>query len=269
MSLRPIPLGARPRRYLRSPGPIRRLSGPVLLILIWWLLTGTGLVAATTFPTIPDVARVGSDLVSSGELQGALWTSLRRVLIGLGIGLGSGLLLALLAGSTRLGEDVIDSGMQVLKAIPTFALVPLLIIWLGIYESPKIALVALATSWPIYFNTFGAIRGVDQRLVDAARTLGLGRLGLVRHVVLPGSVPGFLVGLRISLANAWLALVIAEEINTDSGLGRLLSDSRMIGRIDAIVLVIVVYALLGLLSYGVVKALEWRLLQWRQGFDGS
>lgn len=236
---------------------------------MWWLLTGTGLVASSTFPTIPNVLSTGSDLLAKGELQAALWSSLQRVLAGLGLGLAAGLVLAVLAGSTRLGEDVIDSGMQVIKAIPTFALVPLLIIWLGIYESPKVTLIALATSWPIYFNTFGAIRGVDRRLVEAASTLGIGRWGLVRHVILPGSLPGFLVGLRISLANAWLALVIAEEINTDSGLGRLLSDSRLIGRVDSIVLVIVVYAILGMVSYAIVKLLESRLLQWRQGYEGS
>jgi sulfonate transport system permease protein len=248
---------------------LRRLSGPAVLLLVWWLLTGTGTVDSATFPTIPDVARVGWDLVAAGELQSALWSSLRRVLAGLACGLASGLVLAVLAGSSRRGEDIIDSGMQVIKAIPTFALVPLLIIWLGIYESPKVTLIALATAWPVYFNTFGAIRNVDQRLVDAGRMLGLNRWGLVRHVIVPGSVPGFLVGLRISLANAWLALVIAEEINTDSGLGRLLSDSRMIGRVDSIVLVIVVYAVLGMLSYALVKGLEHWLLQWRHGYTGS
>jgi sulfonate transport system permease protein len=92
--------------------------------------------------------------------------------------------------------------MQIVKAIPKYALVPLLIIWLGIDEAPKIALIALATATPVYVNTYSAIRAVDQRLVDAARSVGLGSPGLVRHVVLPGSLPGFFSGLRISIANA-------------------------------------------------------------------
>lgn len=191
------------------------------------------------------------------------------MIVGLAIGLGSGLVLAVLAGMFRRGEDAIDSGMQVFKAIPTFALVPLLVVWLGIYESPKITLIALATSWPVYFNTFGGIRNVDRRLVEAARTLGLGRAAIVRHVVVPGAMPGFLVGLRISLANAWLALVVAEEINATNGLGMLLNDARLQYRLDRLVFIVVVYAVLGLLSYAFVRLLEARVLAWRTGFEGT
>jgi sulfonate transport system permease protein len=159
--------------------------------------------------------------------------------------------------------------MQIMKAIPNFALVPLLIIWMGIGEAPKITLVALSTAMPIYVNTYGAIRGVDNRLIEVGRTLGLGRFGIVRHLVIPGSLPGFLIGLRISLTNAWLALIFAETINAKSGLGQLMSDARSWFRLDIMVLVIVVYAILGLLSYSVVRFLEKHLLQWRRGFEGS
>lgn len=257
--------GERERRHL-LPSPVRRLSGPFLLVAIWLLVTGTGWVRSSTFPTVPDVVDVADRLIQRGELQSALWTSLQRVFVGLGIGLISGLVLAVLAGMSRRGQDVIDSTMQVIKAIPTFALIPLLIIWLGIYEGPKVTLIALSAGWPVYFNTFGGIRNVDARLVEAGQTLGLGRLALIRHIVVPGALPGFLVGLRISLANAWLALVVAEEINATDGLGRLLSDARSAARLDTIVLVIVVYALLGLMSYGLVRTLEDRLLQWRRGY---
>jgi sulfonate transport system permease protein len=208
-------------------------------------------------------------MIDHGELQSALWASLKRVLIGLAVGLLAGLVLAVFAGTFRRAQDLVDSSMQVVKAIPTFALVPLLIIWLGIYEGPKVTLIALSAGWPIYFNTFGGIRDVDERLVEAGRSLGLGRVGLLRHIIVPGSLPGFLVGLRISLANAWLALVIAEEINANNGLGRLLADARSAARLDKIVLVIVVYAVLGLLSYGLVLLLEARLLEWRRGYEAT
>ena len=104
-----------------------------------------------------------------------------------------------------------------LKAIPNFALLPLLIIWLGIGETPKITLVVLATAMPIYINTYGAIRGVDARLVDLSRTLGLSRFALITDVVLPGSLPGLLTGLRIAVTNAWLALIYVEAINAPRG----------------------------------------------------
>lgn len=260
--------GARARRG-SIPLPLRLLSGPIVLVLVWLLVTATGWVSASTFPTVPDVVDAAGRLLRRGELQAALWASLKRVAAGLSIGLVAGLLLAVLAGSFRRGQYLIDSTMQVVKAVPTFALVPLLIIWMGIYEGPKITLIALAAGWPIYFNTFGGIRNVDARLVEAGQALGLSRFGLIRHIIVPGSLPGFLVGLRISLANAWLALVIAEEINANSGLGLLLADARTAARLDIVVLVVVVYAVLGMLSYGVVRALEARLLQWRRGFEAS
>ena len=259
--------GRRHRRIL--PRWVRRLAGPLLLVAVWLMLTATGLVSSRTFPTVPDVWRAGSALVSQGVFLPALGVSARRVAIGLAIGLGSGLVIAVVAGMWGRAEDVVDSGMQVFKAIPTFALVPLLIVWLGIYESPKITLIALATAWPVYFNTFSGIRNIDRRFVEAAHTLGLGRWGIVRHVVVPGSMPGFLVGLRISLTNAWLALVIAEEINATNGLGMLLSDARIAFRLDRIVFVIVVYAALGMLSYALVRLLEESVLVWRPGFEGE
>jgi len=269
VTLRSLVLRGARRRRAVLPSPIRRLTGPMLLVAVWFLVTATGWVSSRTFPTIPDVIDVAGRLIERGQLQSALWASLQRVVVGLAFGLCIGLVLAVLAGLFRRGQDVIDSTMQIIKAVPTFALIPLFIIWLGIYEAPKITLIAVSSGWPIYFNTFGGIRNVDARLVEAGRTLGLGRLALVRHVVLPGALPGFLVGLRISLANAWLALVVAEELNARDGLGRLLSDARSAARLDIIVFIIVVYATLGMLSYGLVRFLENRLLQWRRGFEAS
>lgn len=159
--------------------------------------------------------------------------------------------------------------MQVLKSIPNFTLVPLLIVWMGIDNAPKITLITLSTLMPIYINTYGAIRNVDARLVETASTLGLDRWAQVRHIILPGSLPGFLVGLRISLTSAWLALVFAETINAQRGLGTLMSDARSWWQLDIMVLVITIYAVLGLSSYAFVRSLERRLLAWRRGFEGS
>lgn len=248
---------------------LRRLLGPIALLAIWWLVTEAGWVAPTTLPRPADVWSAGVRMVDNGRLQGALWASSRRVLSGLALGIVAGLLVAVVAGLTRFGEDLLDSTMQVVKAVPNVALTPLLIIWLGIDEPTKITLIALSTSMPIYMNTYGAIRGVDARLVDAGRTLGLGRWGLVRHIILPGSVPGFLVGLRMSVASAWIALVFAESVNAQEGLGKLMSEGRTYFQLDVMVLVLVIYAVVGLFSYGVVRWLEARLLVWRRGFEGA
>jgi sulfonate transport system permease protein len=259
--------GRAPR--LALPRGLRRLVGPLGLVVLWTVLSGLGVLKPQMFPTPAEVARAGWDLTVSGEMPRHLWASLQRVLIGLAIGVTGGVALATVAGLTRRMEDVVDSTMQVLKAIPNYSLIPLLIIWMGIDESPKITLVALATMMPIYINTYGAIRNVDAKLVEVARTLGLRRAALVRHVVLPGAIPGFLIGLRISFTNAWLALIFAESLNAKQGLGKLMSDGRSWFRVDIMVFVIVIYAVLGLLSYSIVRFLERRLLSWRRGFEGS
>ena len=247
---------------------LRRLAGPAALVLLWWLSTRLDWVDARTLPSPGKVLEAGRDAFNSGELGAALRASLRRVLVGTLIGISAGLGVATIAGISRLGDDLLDSTMQVVKAVPTIALSPLLIVWLGIDEAPKLTLIALSTSMPIYMNTHGAIRSVDKRLVDAARTLGVRNWGLVRHVIAPAAVPGFLVGLRISLANAWLALIVAEQLNAKHGLGQMMADARSYFRLDVMLLVVVIYAALGLLSYTFVRLLERELLQWRRGFDG-
>lgn len=241
-----------------------RLSGPVALVALWWLSSATGAVSARTFPSPGDVIDAGRWAISEGQLQEALWASLRRVIVGSVIGVASGASLALVAGLWRYGDGLIDSTMQIFKAIPVISLTPLLIVWLGLDEGIKIALVAIATALPIYLNTYGAIRNIDPRFFDVARTLELSSFETVRHVAVPAAVPGFLIGLRTSLTSAWLVLVFAEELNAPTGLGRLLSDARSWLRLDIVVLVVVMYAILGLLSYSLVLLLGRVLVPWRQ-----
>jgi sulfonate transport system permease protein len=253
----------------RTPRWLRRLIAPLALIAIWWLVTALGWFSPNTLPSPGAVLDTAIQLTQNGKLPAAILASTQRVAIGLGLGIIIGVTIATIAGLNRLSEDLLDPTMQIVKAIPNFSLVPLLIIWLGIDEAPKITLIVLSTSIPIYMNTYGAIRGVDQRLIDTARSIGLRRHELIRHVILPGAVPGFLVGLRISFANAWLALIFAEQINARNGLGQLMSDARNLFRVDLMVLIVVIYAVLGLGSYAIVRALERHLLTWRAGFQGS
>jgi sulfonate transport system permease protein len=143
------------------------------------------------------------------------------------------------------------------------------VMWMGIGEAPKILLITLGVAIAIYINTYGAIRGVDAQLLEVARTLELSRFALVRHVVLPGALPGFLVGLRVALSSAWLSLIFAETINTTEGLGYLMTRAQTMLEFDVSVLLLLVYAVVGLLSYAFVRFLERRLLQWRRGFAGA
>ena len=257
------------RRSTGVPRWLRRLSGPALILLAWWVATAVGLFDARVLPSPGEVWDAAVELTRSGKLPDAFWSSFKRVFWGTLYGVSAGVAIAVVAGITRRGDDLLDPTMQIVKAVPKYALVPLFIIWLGVGESSKVLLIALATATPVYVNTYSAIRAVDQRLVDAARSFGLSSAGLVRHVVLPGSLPGFFSGLRISMANAWLALIVAEQINASSGLGQLTFEARSFTRTDWIMVVVVVYAILGLLSLGLVRLLERRFLQWREGFQGE
>lgn len=258
-------------RHTRSRVPrwVRRLAGPLLLVVIWQLLSSSGVVDERTLAAPWTVAQAGWELASTGELFEHLLASLRRATIGLAIGVATGVVLAVIAGLFRRGEDLVDPSIQILRAVPVLGLLPLIIIWFGIGETPKIALVAIGTAFPVYVNTYAGIRGVDAKLVEAATTFGVDRRGLIRNVILPGAVPSFLVGLRFSLTGAWLIMIVAEQINARSGLGFLTNEARTWFRTDIIVLCLVIYGILGLLSDALVRLLERRLLVWRRGFSGT
>lgn len=253
----------------RIPRAVQRLLGPVLLVGLWQLLSSLQVFDPRTTPSPQTVLQTAWGLLASQELQAHLWASLLRVLQGLGLGLFIGLSGAIVSGLSRWGENVVDANMEVLRAVPNFALLPVLIAWFGIGEEPKIALITLSVLVAIYINTYSAIRNVDAGLVEAARTFGVGRRELVTSVILPGALPGFLVGLRLALTGAWLSLIFAETINAPVGLGRLMSDAREYFRIDVIFVLLAVYATLGLASLFFVRFLEARLLTWRRAFDGA
>ena len=259
----------RAARRRELPRGLRRLTGPLVLLAAWAVASTTGWLDPQLMPPPQEVLQAAGRLVTEGSALTHLWASLQRVLAGVVLGVVAGGLLAVLAGLTRLGEDLLDSTMQVFKAVPNFALTPLLVMWMGIGEGPKVLLITLGVAIAIYVNTYGAIRGVDAQLVEVARTLDLGRIALVRHVVLPGALPGFLVGLRLALSSAWLSLIFAETINTTEGLGYLMTRAQTMLQFDVSVLLLLVYAAVGLLSYAFVRLLERRLLQWRRGFTGA
>ncbi|WP_414629166.1 ABC transporter permease [Streptomyces xanthochromogenes] len=251
------------------PRWLRRTVGPMTLLVLWQVLSATGVLSPDTLASPGTVARAGADLISDGTLPSAMAISLQRVAVGLLIGGVAGIALALVSGLSRLGEDLIDATVQMLRTVPWVGLIPLFIIWLGIGEAPKVALIALGVAFHLYLNVYAGIRGVDAQLVEAGQALGLGRWGLVRHVVLPGALPGAMTGLRYSLATAWLALVFGESINADAGIGFLMNQAREFFRTDVIVVCLVVYAFLGLLADAVVRTLERLLLQWRPTFTGQ
>jgi sulfonate transport system permease protein len=279
------PAGAVPRAAAESgvptssgrPGPRRlasrgwyRLITPVAVLLLWQLVSSTGLIPAQKLPPPTTVWHTAVSLITTdspayGTLQGAMLVSLQRMAIGFAFGAVAAIALALVAGLSRLGENAVDPLLQILRTLPLFGLIPVFIVWFGIGELPKVILIALGAAIPLYLNTFAGIRGVDARLAEAGQTLGLRRTEMIRHVILPGALPQALVGLRQSLGVAWLALVVAEQVNANAGIGFIISQATQFLRNDVIMVALLVYAALGLLTDALVRLFERRALAWRRG----
>ena len=272
-------VGATPRKketdkrvVRRRLGPGPRIPGtlwigPVLLLGLWFLASATGVLDPRTLSEPWVVVETAQGLIADGRLQDALAISAYRASLGLVIGVGVGLVLALVSGLSRVGEAAIDGPVQVKRAIPSLALMPLLILWLGIGEPMKVITIALGVLIPIYIHTHNGLRGIDSRYAELAETVSLGRGQFVRHVVLPGATPGFLLGLRFAVLNALLSLVVVEQVNATSGIGHMITLASSYGQTEIIVVGLVVYALLGLVADGIVRFIERKALAWQRTLE--
>jgi sulfonate transport system permease protein len=264
------PIRQRRRRVaVRIPRTVRRVIGPLAALGLWQLVCSLGVFTEVEVASPVQVFDAARQLWDQGALQSNLLISLQRVTEGLAVGVSIGVLLAVVSGLFRLGEDLLDPVVHMARSVPILGLLPLAIIWFGVGETPKIFLIALGTTFPVYLNTYAGIRGVDVKLVEAGETFGLSRWGLVRRVILPGSLPGFLTGLRFALVGCWLIIIVAEEINAQSGIGYLIMQAQTTDRTDIMFLGLAIYAVLGLIADLLVRLLERRLLSWRRGFTGA
>nr|WP_249123083.1 MULTISPECIES: ABC transporter permease subunit [unclassified Bradyrhizobium] len=241
-------------------------AAPVLLVVAWEILAQSGWLSPQVLPAPSKVLRTAIKLAGSGSLGTDLGVSLLRAAAGFAIGGSIGFLLGILVGFSRLAEALIDRSVQMVRAIPFLALLPLVIVWFGVGEAEKIFLVSLGVAFPIYINTTLGIRQVDPKLVELGRVQGLSTVELIRRIILPGALPSILTGVRYALATAWLALVVAETIGAQSGIGFLAMDAREFLRTDVIVLTIVIYALIGVAADSIARLLERRLLAWHPNF---
>ncbi len=260
------------RRWRRNRGWYRLIS-PVAVVALWQLLSSAGLIPADKLPPPTTVWHTAVSLVTTsspayGTLQGAMLVSLQRMAIGFAVGGTLAVLFALVAGLSRLGENAVDPLLQIVRMLPLFGLIPVFIVWFGIGELPKIILIALGAAIPLYLNTFAGIRSVDAKLAEVGRVQRLTRAETIRHIVLPGALPQALTGLRQSLGVAWLALVVAEQVNANAGLGFMISQATQFLRNDVILVALAVYAVLGLITDALVRLLERRALAWRRGILG-
>jgi len=255
------------RRRRLSPGkrlPAAQLIGPALFLALWAAASAAGRLDPAAIPAPWTVLKTGVHLWTDGTLPTDILTSLRRASSGFVIGLTAGIVLALASGLSRVGEALIDGTVQLNRAIPTLGLIPLFILWLGIGETFKVAIIAIVVYIPIYLNTHSALSGIDSRFVELAEVQGLSRLQFVRQIVVPGALPGFFVGLRLGVTGSWLGLVVLEQINATSGLGYMMFQAQNYGQSDVILVGLVVYGVFGLASDSAVRLIERRVLSWRR-----
>jgi len=259
-----VPQSRRRRLGRGRSAPGARLLGPLIVVTVWQAASSLGLLDPRLLASPGAVSVTAWGLITDGTLGEHVAASLGRAVIGLVVGTVTGVLLAIIAGLTRLGEAVVDGTVQVKRAIPVLALIPLLILWLGIGEEFKVTVVALGVLIPIYINTYSALTGIDRKQIELAESLGLSRWQYVRYVLVPGSLPGFFVGFRLAVVGSWMALIVVETINATSGIGYMMTQAQLYAQSDIIVVGLVVYGVFGFVSDALVRLLERKVLSWRR-----
>lgn len=234
----------------------------LLLGLLWYVASATGSVSAFLLPGPVVVVEAFRQLLADGSLQRHLAISLQRVVLGYGLSVALALPLALLFGLLPRLRALIEPALEFLRQIPPLALLPLLILWLGIGEVQKIGVIILSCFFPIFLGALGGIAQADPRLIEVGRACGLSNTEILRRIVLPGSLPALIVGLRIGLGYSWRALVGAELIASSSGLGYMIIDAQNLARTDIVLVGVLVIGVLGLLADSAAQAAIRRGAPW-------
>lgn len=257
-----------PRRALRLRGPLLGLVLPLLLAAGWQVAVDAGWAGGRLLPPPSRVIESLWSLAVAGELLPHVLATLARVGIGFGIGAAVGILLGAAAGYARLFRDLVDPSLQALRAIPSLAWVPLFILWLGIFEPSKIALIAVGVVFPVYLGVSGSILAVDRKIVEVGRVFRLKGFALVRRVLLPAILPAVVLALRSGLGLGWMFVVAAEIMGASEGLGYLLVDGQQLGKPDQILGAIVIFALLGKATDAILVLLARPSLRGQDAFGG-
>jgi sulfonate transport system permease protein len=258
------PVVEQPRRRRRPVTLTLRALLPAAIFGLWWGFTGTGIISRTELASPSATWSAFVDLLLHQDLLGDIGISASRAVFGLLIGGGVGLLLGVIVGLFALGEEIFDSSLQMFRTLPFPALIFLFIIWFGIGETSKVLLIALACLTPMYLNVSNGVRNVDRRVVEAARTFGLRGWGLVRKVIIPLALPSILNGLRFAAGISIVALVFAETIAANLGIGYLVTQASSLQQVPTLMVCIIIYCLLGITADVVVRILERVTMPWRR-----
>ena len=248
---------------LRAPGPLLGLVVPLCLLVAWELATAGGQVSASILPSPLQVVRALAAMAASGEMMQAIGATVGRLAGGFLIGALAGTVFGALSGASTLARRLLDPLIQALRSVPSLAWVPLFILWLGIFESSKISLIAVGVFFPVYLNLMTGIANVDRKLLEVGAVHGLSRLQSLLRIQLPAALPAYIVGLRSGLGLGWMFVSAAELLGASSGLGFILDDGEQTGRPERILAAILLFGLCGKLSDLAVASVGARLVAWQ------
>jgi sulfonate transport system permease protein len=253
-------------RSLNKLGWFKGAIVPIILLIIWEIASKSGWVAPNLLPAPSTVLGTINDLAKSGDLWKHIGITLYRVFLGFLIGVGVATVLGAITGYSKIIHDLIDPLLQSLRSIPSLAWVPLFLLWMGIQETPRIALIAVGVFFPVYLSLMSGIRSVDRKLVEVGKIYRLTGLQLIQRVFLPATIPDYIVGLRGGLGLGWMFVVAAEMTGASQGLGYLLVDGQTTGRPELTIASILLFAVLGKLTDGAIALSSKQLLHWRDAY---
>jgi sulfonate transport system permease protein len=236
---------------------------PAILLAGWEILARVSLIDTSLFSSPSQIGAELWKISSNGELLSHLEATSLRVLSGFAIGIFAATLLGAFTGYSSIARRFLDPLLQSLRSIPSMAWVPLFLLWLGIGESSKISLIALGAFFPVYLNLMNGVRSVDRKLVEAGLANGFRGFALAKVVILPASLPAYLVGLRQGLSLGWMFVVAAEIMGASRGLGYLLIDGQATGRPAIMMSSVILFAICGKVSDGLLARLSERWLHWQ------
>jgi len=253
-------------RVARWSRPLLGLALPVGLAVVWEIIVRLGFSDGRLVPPPSRIYQEFAELAQSGELLRHVIATLLRVTAGFGFGTVAGTLLGAIAGYSALVRRVIDPSLQGLRAVPSIAWIPLFILWLGIFETSKVALIAVGVFFPIYLGVMGAVLSVDRKIVEVGRAFRLSGAAMVRRILLPAVLPAYVVSIRAGLGLGWMFVIAAEFMGASEGLGYLLIDGQQLGKPAEIVAAILAFAVLGKITDAIVVLASAPFLRWEDTF---
>jgi sulfonate transport system permease protein len=236
---------------------------PIIIIIIWYLLTITETVRNNLLPPPQEVIDELLNLSSDGTLFSHILITLSRVFYGFVFGAVVATILGVITGVSPTLRSFFDPTIQALKAVPSLAWVPLFILWFGIFEDSKIALISVGVFFPIYLNLMMGIRQIDKKMIEVAHINNLNYFQTVRWVLLPGIIPEWVTGLRSGLALGWMFVIAAELMGASEGLGYLMIDGQMTGRPALIIGALILFAIIGKITDEILYISAKPFLKWK------